>query len=83
MRYPFLSEIPTSREMISVFGGYNHNLRISDGEFYDMTNLTSDDYPILSPRAQRGVYASPTSPQGMISKDALFYVDGADFIINE
>lgn len=83
MKYPFLSEVPTTREMISVFGGYNHNLRINDGEFYDMTNLTSDDFPILSPRAQRGVYASPKSPQGMISKDALCYVDGADFIINE
>lgn len=83
MKYPFLSEIPTTREIISVFGGYNHNLRISDGEFYDMKNLTSDDYPILSPRAQRGVYASPESPQGMISKDALCYVDGADFVIND
>lgn len=83
MKYPFLSEIPTTREMTSVFGGYNHNLRISDSEFYDMTNLTSDDYPILSPRAQRGVYASPQKPQGMIAKDALCYVDGADFVINE
>ena len=81
MKYPFLSEIPTSREMISVFGGYNHNLHISDGEFYDMTNLTSDDFPVFSPRAQRGVYASPTSPQGMISKDKLCYIDGADFVI--
>ena len=83
MKYPFLSEIPTTREMTSVFGGYNHNLRISDSEFYDMTNLTSDDYPILSPRAQRGVYASPQKPQGMIAKDALCYVDGADFVIND
>ena len=83
MKYPVLSEISTTREMISVFGGYNHNLRIGDGEFYDMTNLTSDDFPILSPRTQRGVYAYPESPQGMVSKDALCYVDGADFVINE
>ncbi len=83
MRYPYLSEIPTTREMISTFGGYNHNLRISDNEFYDMTNLTSDDFPVLSPRGKRGVYASPTSPQGMISKDKLCYVDGADFVIGD
>lgn len=83
MKYPFLSELPATREMISVFGGYNHNLRISDGEFYDMKNLSSDDYPLLSPRTQRGVYATPDSPQGMISKDSLCYVDGGDFIINE
>jgi hypothetical protein len=90
MRYPELTEIYTSREMIDVFGGYNHNLRIGSGEFYDMTNLTSDDYPVLSPRKQRGVYASPTNPVGLIAKDALCHVDcvfteqadGARFYIN-
>ena len=83
MKYPILSELNTSREMINVFQGYNHNLRIGDGEFYEMTNLTSDDYPILSPRPARGVYATPSIPQGMIAKDALCYVDGGDLIINE
>ena len=83
MKYPVLSELNTSRELIDVFRGYNHNLRIGEGEFYDMTNLSSNDYPILSPRPLRGVYASPNIPQGMIAKDALCYVDGTDFIINE
>ena len=36
MKYPTLTEQETSREMIDVFSGYNHNLRIKDGEFYDM-----------------------------------------------
>ncbi len=83
MKYPILSELSTSREMIDVFGGYNHNLRIGEGEFYDMQNLTSADYPILSPRHQRGVYISEGNPQGMIAKDSLCYVDGSDFVINE
>jgi hypothetical protein len=82
MKLSMLNELPTFRTMIDVFGGYNHNLRISEGEFYDMKNLTSADYPVLSPRPQRGVYASPTSPQGMIEKDSLCYVDGRDFFIN-
>ena len=90
MKYPELSEIYTSREMIDVFGGYNHNLRIGTGEFYDMKNMTSDDYPVLSPRKQRGVYTSPTNPVGLIAKDGLCYVDcvtsdhssGARFYIN-
>ena len=56
MKYPVLQELATSRDMVDVFKGYNHNLRIGAGEFYDMTNLTSDDYPVLSPRHQRGVY---------------------------
>ena len=83
MKYPKLNEIPTSRELVDVFRGYNHNLRIGDGEFYDMTNLSSDNYPVLSPRTKRGIYASPSKPQGMVAKDALCYVDGGDFIINE
>lgn len=83
MKLPILNELPTTREMIEKFGGYNHNLRIGEGEFYDMKNLTSSDYPVLSPRPHRGIYASPNNPQGMIEKDALCYVDGTDFVINE
>ena len=80
--YPRLREIPSTREMIEVFRGYNHNLRIGDGEFYDMKNLSSNDFPVLSPRGQRGVYATPSIPQGMVAKDSLCYVDGGDFIID-
>lgn len=83
MRYPTLKEMKTSREMLDVFKGYNHNLRIGSGEFYEMENLSSDHFPILSPRAKRGIYASPSIPQGMVAKDALCYVDGGDFVINE
>lgn len=69
--------------MMDTFKGYNHNLRIGDGEFFDMKNMTSDHYPVLSPRGKRGVYASPNSPNGLIAKDALCYVDGTDFVMNE
>lgn len=69
--------------MVDVFRGYNHNLRIGDGEFYDMTNLTSAHYPTISPRQARGVYAVPSVPQGMIAKDTLCYVDGGDLIIDD
>lgn len=80
MKYPKLTELNTSRDMVDVFRGYNHNLRIGDGEFYDMTNLTSDDYPVLSPRRPRGVYAKPHLASdggflGLIAKDSLCYVD--------
>lgn len=83
MRYPTLSELKTSREMLDVFKGYNHNLRIGNGEFYEMENLSSDHYPILSPRGKRGIYASPDIPQGIVDKDALCYIDGGDFVMNE
>ena len=83
MYLPKLNEITTSRDVVDVFKGYNHNLRISDGEFYDMKNLTSSHYPVLSPRSKRGTYVTATNPQGMIAKDALCYVDGSEFVINE
>lgn len=90
MKFPYLTEIQSSRQMIDVFGGYNHNLRINDGEFYDMKNLTSSHYPALSPRGKRGTYANEhgkivyvANPLGMIAKDALCYVDGEYFVINE
>lgn len=83
MRYPTLKELPTSREIVDVFRGYNHNLRISNGEFFNMKNMTSDYYPVLSPRGKRGVYAKPASPQGIIAKERLCYVDGSDFVIGD
>ena len=83
MLYPTLKEMNISRQVVDTFRGYNHNLRISDGEFFDMKNMTSDVYPILSPRGRRGVYASPAAPGGMIPKDKLCYVDGGDFVMGE
>ena len=88
MIQPTLESIYSSRDMVDVFGGYNHNLRISESEFYDMENLTSSHYPILSPRGKRGVYKYPEgsgddhSPKGLIAKDNLCYVDGHKLYIN-
>ncbi len=77
MKYPKLAEMQTSRERTDVFLGYNHNLRIGEGEFYDMKNMTGDDYPVLSPRGKRGVYL-PTEEYsnilGIIEKDTLAYI---------
>ena len=83
MKYPMLNEMGASRQMIDAFGGYNHNLRIGDGEFFDMKNMTGDYHPVLSPRGARGVYASPGNTQGLIAKDSLCYVDGTKFVMNE
>lgn len=83
MNYPTLSVPTKSRDMVQEFRGYNHNLRIGSGEFYDMKNMTSDSYPVLSPRKVRGVYATPASPQGLIAKETLCYVDGKDFIVGD
>ena len=83
MKYPTLPTQNSSREILEYFKGYNHNLRIGRNEFYDMKNMTSDHYPVLSPRGKRGFYVKPASPQGLIAKDAICYVDGTDFVMGE
>lgn len=83
MEYPTLNVKPKSRQMADAFLGYNHNLRIGDGEFYDMKNMTSDYYPVLAPRKKRGVYKDGVRANGIIAKDNLCYVDGSAFVIGD
>ena len=83
MNYPYLNEMKTNRRIIDNFRGYNHNLKIARNEFFDMKNMTSASFPLLSPRGRRGIYASPKNAGGLIAKDALCYVDGSKFVMNE
>lgn len=83
MIYPTLTAKSGYQDTVEQFRGYNHNLRIGSGEFYNMQNMSSDNYPVLSPRKARGWYAKPASPQGLIAKEKLCYVDGTDFVIGE
>lgn len=66
----------TTRDLIQTFTGYNHNLRTPDGSFFDMGNLTSDLYPVMTQRKQRGTIGSVTSPNGIVTNEKLAYVDG-------
>lgn len=83
MYFPTLNARPRNQQTLDVFGGYNHNVRIQENEFYDMQNLTSDYSPVLSPRKMRGLYETGSNVQGMIAKDSLCYVDGRYFVINK
>ena len=82
MRLPELYELKTSRDFIDAFGGYNHNPRISEAEFYDMKNMSSSQYPILAPRGKRGICATPEKAEAMIAKDTLCYVDGSALVVD-
>lgn len=80
MKYPTLRELQATRDWVNVFGGYNHNLRISDSEFYEMKNMTGDDYPTLSPRRKRGIYLSAKDMttggfDSIIAKENLCWVE--------
>ena len=81
MRYPKLHIIPHETQYIDAFGGYNHNTRIGDAEFYDVCNMTSDSYPLLKVRDPHGVFleGGPHGVHGLISKDELCYVSDSGF----
>lgn len=51
--YPTIQDTARSQQVTDTFGGYNHNLRIAEGEFYEMENLCGDDYPLLATRKPR------------------------------
>lgn len=54
MIFPKLKDKEKSRSFIQEFGGYNSAVRIGEGEFSDLLNLSSKDYPVLSTREPRG-----------------------------
>lgn len=53
MKYPLLAELPQTVSTVRSFGGYNHNTKIGDGEFYEMDGFSSDAYPALTVRKKR------------------------------
>lgn len=75
MYKPFLDNTDKSRELITTFGGYNHNLVIDDNDFYDEMNLSSDNYPALTPRNKRAFFTSVVGDiSGIYSKTKLCYI---------
>jgi hypothetical protein len=82
MKLPTLVGQQSVQKQVLEFKGYNHNSVIVDGEFYDMQNLSSRLYPLLSPRKPRGTELQLTKPNGLTDKNGLVYVDGTDFYYN-
>lgn len=78
--YPTIRETARSQQVTDTFGGYNHNLKIPEGEFYEMENLCGDDYPLLATRKWRNtLQVSAENLQAMVSKgDKLYYIAGYD-----
>ncbi len=76
MYYPNLKRSRGTRMVVDAFAGYNHQLRIGEGQFYETKNLSADYYPMLANRHKRGILSqSFTKLQAIIAKDALFWVD--------
>ena len=82
MFYPKLAAGRQQTLTTEAFGGYDHNLELADGEFYDMENLSADAYPLLAPRPRRGTAQAIEGVQGILAKDALCWVQNNTLYIN-
>ena len=83
MKLSGLTELATSRDVVEVFGGYNHNLRIANSEFYDMKNLTSNEYPVLATRNKRGLVKQLDACNGIVAKGKLAYIDDKKLVYGD
>lgn len=80
MDYPTLNPIRAQRSSIEAFGGYNNVLRPGEGEWRDMLNLSSDNFPVMSTRHRRGLFREATEMiTGVIAKDELCWTAGRSF----
>lgn len=75
MFFPTFDEEYSDRSVTDTFAGYNHRLKISDGEFYYTENLTTEYSPLLAERRKRGLVKKLTAAGGLLGKDKLAYVD--------
>lgn len=79
-----LAKIPNANKLLKSYqvnyGGLNHTIGAGDGEIYDMRNLSSDHYPVLSPREKRKIIRTLTSPNAMFCYgEHMAWIDGTNF----
>ena len=84
---PTIQESYQTQLTTGAFLGYNRNLKIGEGndntlEFWDMQNLTSDYYPLMANRGKRGTVTTLTTPQGLLAKESLAYVNNNKLYYN-
>lgn len=64
------------------FGGLHHRKGAIDGEIYDMRNLTSDHYPVISPREKRRIMDEVSDVRAVYCYGSeLIYVAGQNLYV--
>lgn len=83
MRLPMLEDVRAQRTVVSSFGGYNHTPGVKENQFFDMVNMSSDEFPLLSPRKPYVYVRNVGTPNGLYAHNKLcwaasngFYYDG-------
>lgn len=80
---PYLPEQATYRDVTDTFAGYNHNLKITAQEFYDTRNMTTELYPVMSPRKKRSVANYLYAPGDILAKEHLAYINEGVLYYND
>lgn len=79
MKLPYLNVPEQTRIMTDQFLGYNHNLTISDGEWYDTINATARFAPVAANRGKRHKKQYGKKILGMVGRgDGLCYILASD-----
>lgn len=76
MYKPPLYGVDKSRQLISSFKGYEKNLVIDENAFFYDENISSDNYPVISPRNKRAFFnVTGDRLHGLFSKSKLCYIN--------
>jgi hypothetical protein len=71
-------DLARNQQLLDTFGGYNHNLRIREGEWYHEEHMSASEYPILRTSPSRAEVRSVSDPGGLIAKDNMAIVEGVN-----
>ncbi len=82
MELPKLKTITRKRESINSFGGYNHTISCEESEFYEVENLSTRNYPALSPRLPRVKTNTFTNCGGLFVKNGFIWVENQTLYYN-
>ena len=79
-RLPVLAGAPSQQILTDTFAGYNHNLKIGDGEFFNTENLSTEMFPMLANRRKRGTMTGVGGHtfhglRAIIKKQGLYWVE--------
>ena len=81
---PYLSDVQSASKKYSVvFRGLNYGEGTQDGEFAETYNLSTDQYPCITQRAERIMAGKYTLPTTLHSKGKLLVIDGQDVLYGD
>ena len=81
MNLPYIQDISRTKNFIDVFGGLNRNVSVQENEFSDICNMSTDYYPLLSPRKKRltiKTFPAGEKVNGFSIKEAVVHISKAN-----